>query len=76
MIDGKNDQVQVRRVLQQELAVLFSHAFHSPKTIPDFTRAGNETSSKNTRDKKSDAQAVEQLRASLMSLHFHNQRGA
>ncbi len=76
MIDGKNDQVQARRVLQQELAVLFSHAFHSPKTIPDFTRAGAEHSDKTKRDKKSDAQAVEQLRASLMSLHFHNQRGA
>ncbi|MEE2634090.1 MAG: hypothetical protein VX940_07280 [Pseudomonadota bacterium] len=76
MIDGKNDEVQARRVLQQELAVLISHAFHSPKTIPDFTKAGAEHSSKNKRDKKSDAQAVEQLRASLMSLHFHNQRGA
>jgi hypothetical protein len=39
VIDGKNEQVQARRVLQQELAVLISHAFHSPKTIPDFTRA-------------------------------------
>lgn len=76
MIDGKNDQVAARRVLQQELAVLFSHAFHSPKTIPDFTKAGAEHSGKTKRDKKSDAQAVEQLRASLMSLHFHNQRGA
>lgn len=76
MIDGKNDEVQARRVLQQELAVLFSHAFHSPKTIPDFTKAGAEHSGKTKRDKKSDAQAVEQLRASLMSLHFHNQRGA
>lgn len=76
MIDGKNDQVQARRVLQQELAVLFSHAFHSPKTIPDFTKAGAEHSGKTKRDKKSDAQAVEQLRASLMSLHFHNQKGA
>lgn len=75
MIDGKNDQVQARRVLQQELAVLISHAFHSPKTIPDFTRSGEEKTSKRQRDKKSDAQAVEQLRASLMSLHFHNQRG-
>lgn len=76
MIDGKNDEVQARRVLQQELAVLFSHAFHSPKTIPDFTKAGAEHSGKTKRDKKSDAQAVEQLRASLMSLHFHNQKGA
>lgn len=75
MIDGKNDQVQARRVLQQELAVLISHAFHSPKTIPDFTKAGGDNTSKTRRDKKSDAQAVEQLRASLMSLHFHNQKG-
>ncbi|OIQ32303.1 MAG: hypothetical protein BM562_05390 [Alphaproteobacteria bacterium MedPE-SWcel] len=72
-IRSKDAEIDARRVLNQELGVLVSHAFHSPKSMPDFTRAAG----RKGRSTKADAtQDVEQLRASLMGLHFKSKKGA
>lgn len=70
-IRAKEAQIEARRVLNQELGVLVSHAFHNPKKMPDFTKAAARTG----RRKAEAAQGVEQLRAGLMGLHFQSKKG-
>ncbi|TNJ39255.1 hypothetical protein [Phaeobacter sp. B1627] len=59
-------------MLNQELGVLVSHAFHSPKSMPDFTRAAG----RKTCREADAAQDLETLRAGLMTMHFHSKKGA
>ena len=70
-IRAKEAQIEARRVLNQELGVLVSHAFHNPKKMPDFTQAAG----RKGRRKAEAAQGVEQLRAGLMGLHFQSKKG-
>ncbi|GAB5433924.1 MAG: hypothetical protein EpisKO_32940 [Epibacterium sp.] len=70
-IRAKDAEVEARRVLNQELGLLVSHAFHSPKTMPDFTKAAG----RKGRSPSDAAQDVEKLRASLMTMHFQSKKG-
>ena len=70
-IRAKEAQIEARRVLNQELGVLVSHAFHNPKKMPDFTKAA----ARRGRSICEAAQGVEQLRAGLMGLHFQSKKG-
>ncbi|MCG7626145.1 hypothetical protein [Epibacterium sp. Ofav1-8] len=71
-IRAREAQVAARRVLNQELGVLVSHAFHNPKKMPDFTKAAGQTH----RSKADATQDLEQLRARLMTMHFNSKQGA
>ncbi|MCG7630540.1 hypothetical protein MHM88_22290 [Epibacterium sp. MM17-32] len=71
-IRAREARVQARRVLNQELGVLVSHAFHNPKKMPDFTRTAGQAG----RSKADATQDLEQLRASLMAMHFNSKQGA
>jgi len=70
-IKAKNAEIDAQRVLNQEMANLFTFAFHDPKKMPDYTKAGARKSS----PKLDQKHAVEKLRAGLMSLHFQSKKG-
>lgn len=66
-------------MLNQELGILIQFAFHDPKQMPDFTRAGREAEGSGGGSggprKLSGAQAVEAFRAHLVQMHYHNRKG-
>ncbi|WOI35013.1 hypothetical protein R1T40_09900 [Tritonibacter scottomollicae] len=70
-IRARDAQVEARRVLNQELGVLVSHAFHNPRKMPDFTKAAG----RKGHGKTDPAQELEQLRAGLMNMHFESKKG-
>jgi len=70
-IRAKDAQVEARRVLNQELGVLVSHAFHNPKKMPDFTKAAAQKG-QGSRDP---AHELAALRAGLMNMHFQSKKG-
>jgi len=70
-IKAKNAEIDAKRVLNQELGRLISYAFHDPKKMPDFTKAGiRKPSPMPDRNHR-----VEQLRAGLMNMHFQSTKG-
>lgn len=67
----REGEIEAQRVLNQELGVLVSHAFHNPKKMPDFTKVAG----RKTRSKADAAQDLEKLRAGLMTMHFQSKKG-
>lgn len=60
-IKAKNAEVTAQRVLNQEMARLITFAFHDPKKMPDFTKAGKAKDTKEVGGKKG---------AALLRAHF------
>lgn len=67
-IKARDSGFDARRVLNQELGILVQYAFHDPKKMPDFTRAGASAPAK-------DVDAVRKLQAGFMGLHFMSRKG-
>jgi len=60
LVEAKNDEFRGRRVLNQELATLFSYAIHTPEEMPDFTET----------NQSEPEEMPEDMAHALLSAHF------
>lgn len=67
-IKAKDTGFEARRILNHELGVLVRYAFHDPKKMPDFTKAGRKAPADG-------GNAAQKLQAGFMSLYFMSRKG-
>lgn len=67
-IKARDSGFEARRVLNQELGILMQYAFHDPKKMPDFTRAGRKAP-------VGSGSPEQKLQAGFMSLYFMSRKG-